>query len=653
MKTLYNNKIKNDLSQNDNRTVLSFFLFRNENASLRGMKQSGITFLNLPQRRDLSVHYCEGRNGNNKSIIRKIGLLFLLCGFSYLLSAQSQYDVIVNSAFSPTLSDAQQKINEKANITDTVKVTKPVQYNITTPAFSTTFTPEVIKAPRVGKDRITRLYRNFVKFGVGNYWTPYLDFETNSLRSTKLAYGARLFHHSSWGKIKTYAPASFSDTKVEGYVQKFFKKGFTLNANAGYEHTMVQCYGFQPDSVFDPDLDYKVKGKNIRRNYHHVFAGVNFSNNAISRDKLNQNYTVNYDFLTTKKNYPSTQEHQLGFLAALNHDIKIKTFSSFNVGGEIGVDYFNNRGGVYVLADSLIPVTHNTLLNINPHAVFRYKDYYFKVGFDLVFHFGTKTRIYPDIDFRLHIVPEVFTLYAGMDGGYERNSYLSLMKENPFLADSLNIGFQDKKFNLFAGVQLGLSRSLSIGARISYGIYGDMPIFFNDMFYIGDTLGNIYPFMNTFSVLNERINLFNIHFDLKYQLKNMLWLTLNVDYNNYKPSQSSNLLRAWYKPAFVAGFDIEYLLLEKFQFGLDFYIQTGAERPEFLTNGNIGIEKMKPVFDFNFNFEYIWSKRLSFFLDVNNFVCRRNYFYYDYPSQRINVLVGVKYNFGGEKITGK
>ena len=585
-------------------------------------------------------------------MFRQLIMFFLLCGFSFSLSAQSQYDVTVNSVFSPTLSDAQQKINEKANITDTVKVIKPVQYNITAPAFGTTFTPDVIKAPRVGKDQITRLYRNFVKFGIGNYWTPYLDFEMNSLRSTKLAYGARVFHHSSWGKIKTYAPASFSDTKVEGYVQKFFKKGFTLNAKAGYEHTMVQLYGFQPDSVFDPGLDYKIKGKNIRRNYHHVFTEVNFSNNDISRDKLNQSYTLNYDFLTD--NNRGTNEHQLGFLAFLNHDIKIKRFSSFNVGGEIGVNYFHNTWAIIPEAESAFN-SNNTLLNFNPHVIFRYKDYYFKVGFDLLFHFheGTKARIYPDIDFRLHIVPEIFTLYAGMNGGYERNSYLSVMQENPYLSDYLDLGFQDKKFNLFAGIQLGLSRSLSIGARASYAIYDDMPIFINDIFqsmFLGDSVYNLY---NTFSVTGERINLFNAHFDLKYQLKDMLWLTFNVDYNNYKPSKSSDLLRAWYKPAFVAGFDIEYLLLEKFKFGLNFYIQTGAKRPEFLTNGNIDIEKMKPVFDFNFNFEYIWSKRLSFFLDVNNFVCRRNYFYYDYPSQRINVLVGVKYNFGGEKITGK
>ena len=242
---------------------------------------------------------------NKLVVIKSVILLFLFCGFSIGLSAQSQYDVIVNSAFSPTLSDAQQKINEKANITDTVKVTKPAEYNVTAPVFSTTFVPESINAPRVGKDQIARLYRNFVKFGVGYPWTPYLDFEFNSLRSTKWAYGARAFHHSSWGKIKNYAPSSFSDSKVEGYAQRFFKKDFTLNAKAGYEHTMVQYYGYQLDTIFgsETEFDNMPKGKDIRRNYHHIYTEINFSNNDIYKSKLNQDYTINYDYLAGRKYY--------------------------------------------------------------------------------------------------------------------------------------------------------------------------------------------------------------------------------------------------------------------------------------------------------------------------------------------------------------
>jgi hypothetical protein len=579
---------------------------------------------------------------------RKIFFVIIIGIIPFMTSAQSEYDVVVNSTFSPVISDAQQKINEKANIVDTVKVSKPVEYAITSPVYVTRFVPEPIKAPKIGKDQISRLYRNFVKLGFGNYWTPYLDFEINSLRSTKMAYGGRFFHHSSWGKIKTYAPASFSDTKIEAYLQRFFKN-YTLNTTAAYGHVMAHCYGFQPDSVFQQKADYKLNAKDIRRQYHHINLNMNFSNLDINKNRLNQRYAVNYDFLTD--NTPKTYEHQLGMTVALNHNVKLKKSFSFNAGGEIGFQYFHNRWNNAQLND-------NAMANINPHITFKYEEYFIKIGFDALLHFRHRENVrfhfYPDVEARLHIVPQIFTFYAGLDGGMKRNSYLLFMQENPYLSDMVNLGFTDEKTKIFAGIQLGISRSLSIGARASFGFYSGKPFFINDtaqVFVIRtqDTAMDLY-LNNTFNIVEDRANQFNAHFDLRYQYKNQLWITLNLDYNYYR--LSADLLEAWYNPAFITEFDINYLLLEKFLFGVDLYIHTGAKYPKFI-NGNIAPKAMKMALDFNFSFEYIWSKRLSLFANVNNFTCQRNYFYQDYPSQRINCLLGVKYNFGGEATTKK
>jgi hypothetical protein len=139
---------------------------------------------------------------------------------------------------------------------------------------------------------------------------------------------------------------------------------------------------------------------------------------------------------------------------------------------------------------------------------------------------------------------------------------------------------------------------------------------------------------------------------MKYQYKNQLILVLNLDYNQYFIPNTTDLLEAWYKPKFVAEFDIQYRLLEKFLFGVDFYIHTGSKYPKFIDR-NIAPTAMKPIFDFNFSFEYLWSKRLSFFANVNNFAYQRNYFYHDYPTHRLNVLIGAKYNFGGEAVGKK
>ena len=107
----------------------------------------------------------------------RIVLATLLALVNIPIFAQSQYDVVVNSNFSPSISDAQEKINAKAEIKDTAKNTHTVNYNVETPVYNYSLPPQPINAPKVGKDMIARLYRNYLKVGFGNYLTPYLDFE--------------------------------------------------------------------------------------------------------------------------------------------------------------------------------------------------------------------------------------------------------------------------------------------------------------------------------------------------------------------------------------------------------------------------------------------------------------------------------------------
>jgi len=602
---------------------------------------------------------------NNKQIItqkrkimyRKIvnvSLLLMMTTVAMAQSQESDYSVTVTSQFSPTLSDAQQKINEKASIVDTNTIKQAVTYNVFSPVYVSQFTPEPIAAPKVGRDQIARLYRNFIKFGLGNYWTPYLDFEATNLRSTQYAFGVRAFHHSTWGKIKGYAPAHHSDSKIGLFGQKFFND-YTLYASANYNHLLATCYGFQPDSILPTDSDFKIKAKDIRRQYHHVRANVDFSRNSPKDAHVfNQFYGIDYNFVTD--NNKGTNEHQLGFKTDLNKDIKVARITYLNLGGEIGVNYYNNQwlNGINVTdADgNIVEVKLNfedITLNFKPYASLNYKEYFLKAGFNITMLFSegeTKPYFHPDIQARLHIVPNIFTLYAGIDGGLKRNSYLSYIQENPYLSDFLITGFMNEKLRIFGGVKVGLSRSLSIGAKASYAFCNDMPFFINTWWW--------EDFNNTFAVIHEKSDLLNLHFDLSYTYKQQLYLTLNLDYNKYWTSE--NLLRPWYKPAFVANLDMRYILLNKFVFNLATFLHTGIPYPaEFVYNDeqsrfDIIPKTLRPAFDCNFSFEYLWSKRLSFFANVNNFTYQRNYYYYDYPTQRINCLVGVKYNFGGESV---
>ena len=582
---------------------------------------------------------------NRQRIIYLLATVALICGVCKNSSAQSQYDVIVGSNFSPTIKYAQEKIMQKAQIKDTTTIDKSISYQVTPPAYMYLLSPEPINAPKIGRDQITRLYRNYIKFGVGNYWTPYLDFQAGSLRSTKYAFGVGVFHHSSWGKIKGYAPASFSDTRINVHGQKFFKN-YILEGEIGYSHLLVHNYGFQPDSIFakeEGEKKVKIKGSDIDRQYHHTFADVVYKSNApAEKHKFNQVYAIGYDFLAD--NNKKTYEHQFDAKISMDKDVKMKKSICMNFGGNINVDYLHNRWQNTNLTD-------RWLIGVNPHASLSYKEYFFKVGFNIVTSTqgkDVKFNFLPDIEARLHIVPNVFSIYAGFDGKVEQLSYSDVIQENPYLSDKINLDLVEQKSRIYLGLQTGLSRSLTLGAGASFAFYGKMPFFIpdtNQMFSYKDTT---VALQNSFNLMYAKTKVFNAYLNLSYKYKDVLHL--GVDANYYYYFLSEDLIQAWYKPALVTSFNANYILLKKFVFKLDFTIQAFAHYPIFI-NGNVEDKKMKPVLDFDFGFEYLWSKRLSFFADFNNFPCQRNRIYQDYPNQRINILIGVKYTFGGEAVS--
>ena len=579
------------------------------------------------------------RNMKTYKFIVIIFNLLLCASFTY---GQSQYDVVVSSSFTPSINDAQEKIMKPASIIDTTNISPEVNYDIEDMVFSFEYTPQPIKASKVGKDQITRLYRNYVKFGFG-YLEPYLEFSHSNLRSKKLAYGVNVKHHSFFGKLKSFGPASFSQSQLDLYGQMFVKD-FILNADANYHHHLVHCYGYNKDSLkkfYGVSDAVFPKAKDIARQYHTAHANVSAISNYGKRSyKLAQTYALNYDFLFD--NYKS-YEHQLQAATSLFQKIDIKRLDLAKVGGDLNVNYYHNDWAVQNLKKD------RWLFNLKPNIQFAYQNFSFRLGFDLALRLedSTKFGIYPDIEALLNVVPNILTFYVGIDGGMKHYSYLESMQLNPYLSDYIDLGFVIQHIRIYVGTKTNLSHSLFFGAGASLSLNDDMPFFFNDSstrYILKDTAVNLY---NTFKLVKSQCIHTNAHLNLTYNYKDIFNIMIGFDYNHYTVD---SVKKPWFKPLFITSLEANYNLKDKFLFSFDFYIHTGAYYPSMKADGSIKSEALKSVFDFNLGCEYRWNKRLSFFLDVNNFAAQRNYFYYQYPSERINFLLGVKYIFGGEKI---
>lgn len=566
-------------------------------------------------------------------------ILSTLIGTTNLLG-QSQYDVVVSSSFTPSIKNTQEKIMKAAVFVDTTNIETKVEYNIEDLVYTFEYRPEPIKAPKVGKDQITRLYRNYVKAGFG-WMEPYVEFSHSNLRSKNYAYGLNVKHHSFFGKLKSFGPASFSQSNIDMYGQMFLNN-YIINANVDYQHHFVHSYGYNTDSlkkIFGISDIYFPKAKEIARHYQTAHANVSaMSNYGTRSNKLTQIYSLDYDFLFD--NF-SSYEHQLQAKSTLFQKINIARLDMAKLGGNMDVNYYHNKWALQDIKKD------RWLFNLRPNLQFAYHNFSFRIGFDLAMRLqdSAKFAIYPNIEALLNVVPNILTFYVGVDGGMKHYSYLESMRLNPFLSDYLDLGFVNQHIRLYAGTKTNLSHSLFFGAGASLSLNDDMPFFFNDTssrFLLNDTAVNLY---NTFLLVKSQSIHTNAHLNLTYTYKNIFNIALSFEYNLYS---TDSIKKAWYKPLFISSLEANYNLKDKFLFSFDFYIHSGAYYPSMQADASIKSEAMKSVFDFNIGCEYRWNKRLSFFLDLNNFAAQRNYFYYNYPSERINFLLGVKYIFGGE-----
>jgi outer membrane receptor for ferric coprogen and ferric-rhodotorulic acid len=126
-----------------------------------------------------------------------------------------------------------------------------------------------------------------------------------------------------------------------------------------------------------------------------------------------------------------------------------------------------------------------------------------------------------------------------------------------------------------------------------------------------------------------------------YQQSDRLHVLFSADYRHY---EMANEEQPWQKPAFVAKISAKYRLDQHISIsGALFYNSKIYAR---VYENNLPKVAMRDGFiDLNLGGEYRFNDRISAFVQVNNIAAIRYYRWYNYPSQRINVMAGLTFSF--------
>lgn len=538
-------------------------------------------------------------------------------------------EVTLYNPYKPSLADAKKK-SYLPEINDTARVYPVFSYVVVSKPFTPSYTLSPIKSASLLSDLLPKLYKSYVKIGIGNNNTPLAELSITNHRSKKGAVGLYVKHYSSNGKVplenKQRVSAGFMDNDASLFGKRFFRKSF-VDLSVNFLQKSRYAYGYNTAQPYD-----FIK-KDIKTGYYDVGAAASFSSLNLDSTDFSYNFGLAYDFFHNTKE--RTMNH-VGFTGSMS-----RLYQGFYVGSGLNIDH-------YRLSESL-DLDPKYILTLSPYIRKSTEQWNFKVGIKLSvaknLENSPKVYFHPDLEFGFGIVPEYMRFFAGLSGKLENNEPMNIFSQNPYLvADSL---FRVPNTNHSLIISAGLKGNNGLGgnylASVSYSLINDLLLYSNIVY--PDTVSKIER-GNYFIVTPDDVEVLNIHGEFSGIITSRLSFKTSANYYKYTLSASQY---AWNKPNWDGKLGFYYNLRNKIIAGTD--ITALGSRKLMINQSPTGWMTLtpsiieKPVhLNLGFSAEYRYTKILSFWFKINNISWDRYYEWAYYPSQMFNFMLGFSYS---------
>jgi hypothetical protein len=446
-------------------------------------------------------------------------------------------------------------------------------------------------------------------------------------------------HLSSSGKLKLLngdkveAPQSLNEAKLFG--QHFFRKS-TLSGSLGYDRKAFRYYGYSGDRLPDPFKDLLIPRFQDRQYFSKGTANVMLKSETLSANDMNYNIGINYHYLVSKTGQKESQ-----------------TVFSGNLGKKFGNTFgILNTSITYYNADSIIkgaPLKHQMLLRLNPSVKWVADNASFQAGLHTTMVFGDNADIYfyPVVKAEWSPVVRILTLFAGVDGHLQHNTWSAIATENPYVDPYHDVANANNRFIFSGGFKGKLSSKTNYVAEASYSVVNDQHFYYsktNEIFLPG-TYAKGNEIYNTFNLIYDDVKILKFSGEVLHSVSDNFSLHLLGNYYSY---DLNSIQEAWQMPDFDLTFSGIYKATEKLKFSTDIYLigsRTAlVSEPEFSSLPSKQV-KMEPIIDLNAGAEYQFSDKLNFFVKLNNFGFQKYEQWLGYTSKGFNWMAGASYSF--------
>lgn len=514
-----------------------------------------------------------------------------------------------------------------------INIVPESEYVIYSTPEKTEYSTENMKPARISGEPLDKIFHQHIKLGFGNYLTPLAEAYFSLGRNKNYGVAGSYKHLSSYGKIKGYSryKSNFVTHDVDILGQTFQHPDFTAALNVHYNYNQVNCYGFNDseDTAFIGDYHWKDQPQ---RWYQNFGFKVRFDDNAVMPEQWKYTATARYNYNLSAW---FSREHSVEILGRLEKklDFVNKHTDELRVGGILGFD-----DNTYNAHEN--DKTRNSfIVRIEPTVYYSFWAFELSGGLRLYvfkddFSDNPKAQFNPVVDFKYHIVKNILTAFVGFTGNVERNTLEKISNVNPYLHPELsadNLKFSQDKLNFYIGLKSSVSKNIDLGLKGEFLLRGNI-LNFN---YYQYPWGVSYKGYNEFvPIYSEDLFFLRIKGEMNMHWGERISAHIEATYNYF----DNNL---YYVPAFEAKASFRYNIGNKFIITTD---MLGYSNMRCLNRLREEVT-VKGGFDWNLGFEYRFFRRWSAFAQVNNLIAGRYFKWYDYPSYRINFIVGATFSF--------
>ena len=555
--------------------------------------------------------------------MKRLFIIYILF-ISFTSVAQQAKDTVrtevinVTRSFTPKVQDAY-KLDVNPQKENIVEKKIPVTYKIQSVPVASTFAPEKggMANFKTGSS-IEQSLPSYVSIAGGNYLNIEGDAFIYYPVTDKFGSALRLSHYSSQGgeadENIVFDPYYHTTADL---LFDFSSGKSQWNLDLGYVST-IDRVKINPDIMPASMLPISDENLNRKNNDFRFKIDGKFKDFFIKNTHLSfDSFWENFNNSETKFNASSKLSFPIGSInlnMGIQADLVSGSVGKNNI-GDIDTDNKNsyNNSDFGVLPAIQIE-NDNLIFNLGAKVFYQNQDTLYK-----------KFQLIPDVSINLNLIYEKLTVFAGVTGGINQNSYVKHSINNPYLLPETAMLPSLTPYDIFGGFNGAFSSAFSYEVKLGFRRVK------NQAFYLQSN--DVYHY---YTMLFDDMSQSYFETALNIGLGKKLDLKLHLDYMQNNPD---HLKKAVMMPDFQFKTLLNFHPNDKIQFNIELN-NIGSRTVDILAKKSIA-----GYTDLNLGVRYNVNKQFTAFIKGLNLLNESYQKFYGYPVQKIQIMGGFSYRF--------